>query len=329
MPTGMYIRTKDMYTSRANRVPWNKGMIGIYSKETQVRMSLSHKGKPSPRKGVHLSAETRKKLSIAHKGQHAWNKGLKGIHLSPESEFKKGVINVKAIETRKRLYAEGKIAPWNKGKKGIFSDSTIEKMRIAKLGRPLSEGHRAKIRSSLIGGNSKSFKNGHVSWNTNKKGIHLSPSSEFEKGANPWNKGKPSSQIAWNKGKTGIFSEETLRKIGMASKGRYPTWETRQKMIQARSRIVIPYKDTKIEVILQNALNTLGIEFRKHVPIRLSDKTYHQVDIFIDPNICIEADGDYWHSRPKTKVRDEFINKELNSMHYLLYRFTESEIRAK
>lgn len=329
MPTGVYTRTKEMYASRRNKIPWNRGRVNIYSIETKTKMSLSHKGKPGPRRGVHLSVETRKKLSIAHMGQLVWNKGLKGIHLNPEFEFKKGVRNVKAIEARRRLCAEGVIVPWNKGKKGVFSGATIEKMRAAKIGKSLSAEHKMKIKNSTIGGNSTSFKDGHKSWNTDKKGIHLSPLSEFKRGFSPWNKNKSGLQVAWNKGKTGIYSEETLRKIGMASKGRHPTLETRQKMILARSKMIIPYKDTKIELILQNALKDLGIEFKKHVPIRLSDGTYHQVDIFIEPNICAEADGDYWHSRPKTKVRDEFINKELYRMHYILYRFTEREILAK
>ena len=49
-----------------------------------------------------LSEETKRKISEAvkknppsttyKKGHETWNKNLKGIHLSPESEFKKGII---------------------------------------------------------------------------------------------------------------------------------------------------------------------------------------------------------------------------------------------
>lgn len=42
--------------------------VGKHSTESKKKMSLAHKGKPSARKGVSLSAETKKKISEAHKG---------------------------------------------------------------------------------------------------------------------------------------------------------------------------------------------------------------------------------------------------------------------
>ena len=50
--------------------------------------------------GTKHSEEAKKKIREARKrqGNNVWIKGKKGIHLSPESEFKKGTI------------------PWNKGK---------------------------------------------------------------------------------------------------------------------------------------------------------------------------------------------------------------------
>ena len=79
----------------------------------------------------------------------------------------------------------------------------------------------------------------------------------------------------WNKGKTGIYTEETLQKIK-----------------DARAKQVLPVKDTKPEKDLQKILNDKGIEFEKHKPI------LGQPDIFIEPNICIFVDGDYWHANP-------------------------------
>lgn len=46
------------------------------------------------------------------------------------------------------------------------------------------------------------------------------------------NKGRRG-QIAWNKGKHGIYSKETLRKIGLASLGRKHTPETKKKISEA------------------------------------------------------------------------------------------------
>ena len=39
------------------------------------------------------------------------------------------------------------------------------------------------------------FVKGNIPWNKDKKGIHLSPDTEFKKGFTPWNKGKKISQL--------------------------------------------------------------------------------------------------------------------------------------
>jgi len=43
--------------------------------------------------------------------------------------------------------------------------------------------------------------------------------------------------------------------------------------------------------------------------------------------IAIEADGDYWHSIPKAKERDQRKNDYLAMLGWKLFRFTETEIR--
>lgn len=87
---------------------------------------------------------------MAKKGHIPWNRGKKGIHLSPKSEFKKG------------------FTPWNKGVKGL---------QIA-----WNKGTRGVIKP-----NSGSFQKDSMPWNKNKKGIHLSRKSEFKKGQIPAN----------------------------------------------------------------------------------------------------------------------------------------------
>ena len=46
-----------------------------HSEESKKKMSESHKGKPSHRKGEQLSEETKKKISEANKGKTPPNKG--------------------------------------------------------------------------------------------------------------------------------------------------------------------------------------------------------------------------------------------------------------
>ena len=75
------------------------------------------------------------------KGNIPWNKGIEGIHLSPESEFKEGLI------------------PWNKDKKNPYLKSTIEAMSKAKKGLHISKDTE--------------FKKGFTPWNKGLKGCYI------------------------------------------------------------------------------------------------------------------------------------------------------------
>lgn len=63
-----------------SRTPWNKGKIGIFSKESRKRMSESHKGK-------HLSEKTRLKMSESHKGILPWNTGKPSLKRKKVSKY--------------------------------------------------------------------------------------------------------------------------------------------------------------------------------------------------------------------------------------------------
>lgn len=82
------------------------------------------------------------------------------------------------------------------------------------------------------------------------------------------------------------------------------------------------YKNTSIEIELQEELRERGIEFITH------NNICGHPDIFIRPNICIFADGDYYHGpkRPDNQDRDLRVNQELESKGYKVYRFWEHEI---
>lgn len=96
------------------------------------------------------------------------------------------------------------------------------------------------------------------------------------------------------------------------------------------------FKNTKIELFIQEALFKKNIRFEKHKNIR------GLPDIFIEPNICIFADGDYWHGNPNKYKDDDIIggripakykwgkDKEvtdfLTNNGYIVLRFWEHDI---
>ena len=83
----------------------------------------------------------------------------------------------------------------------------------------------------------------------------------------------------------------------------------------------IPVKDTLPERILQKVLKKNRIIFEKHKAI------LGQPDLFVKPNICIFADGDYWHRLPGRQKRDKYVTQELTKQGYKVLRFWECDIK--
>lgn len=115
MQVGKYIRTNEirrkMSLSAKGRIPWNRGLKGV-----QVAWN---KGKPSnPESNLKQSMSMKKRYA---EGMKVWNAGLKGMRLSPASEFKKGRV------------------PWNKGKKGIYNREYIKKLKESHTGKVLNK----------------------------------------------------------------------------------------------------------------------------------------------------------------------------------------------
>jgi len=84
-------------------------------------------------------------------------------------------------------------------------------------------------------------------------------------------------------------------------------------------------KDTKIESILEKWLIEQCIDYTKQFFIRV-DSLRTIVDFFIQPNICLYADGDYWHGFEKAKLKDKRQTSILSENGYVVIRLTESEI---
>jgi len=271
-----------------------------------------------------LSAETRRKMSESRKGKRLGKDNpMFGKHHS--------------VETRRKMSED------RKGEKHpMYGTHPSEESR-----RKMSASHKGK----QLGKDNPMFGKHPTPWN---RGI---PRTEEEKKKmSESSKGIP----AWNKGKTGIYSEETIRKMSEARKGKTagkdnPMYgkehlpETRRKISEKRLEQVFPTKDSKFELAVQDQLREKGIKFEKHKKIK------GQPDIFIKPNLCILLDGDFHHANPskysndfviwrkrisKSSRRhvqeitakmiwekDELVNKELRSKGYEIIRIWHSEFK--
>ena len=79
---------------------------------------------------------------------------------------------------------------------------------------------------------------------------------------------------------------------------------------------------TSIEIVVQRALNQLGIKHEVHKVIG-----HLTVDIYIpEPNLVVECDGNYWHSLPGQKHKDIKRDYWLRSQEYRVVRIWEKEI---
>jgi len=221
------------------------------------KLSLSHLGLPSPRKGCVLSELTKKKISLSKKGQPSNRKGCR-LSLTTKRKI--------AISLQK-----------------YFSDPLIRKA--------VSERTKQAMLSEIVREKIKSARRLQVS---PMKGRHLSIDA------------KNKIRVAL-KGRR--LSDETKRKISDKIKAVRHTWESSSN-----------FKNTSIELKMQAALRRRGLIFETQ------KKIFGQPDIFIAPNICVFADGDYWHGYPVGKRRDIEVSSRLEEEGYIIFRFWEHQI---
>lgn len=98
--------------------------------------------------------------------------------------------------------------------------------------------------------------------------------------------------VAWNKGKTNIYSKETIEKIRKGVINHVKTGRIRK---------------TKIEEKLDDFFSSEKLNYK--YSFILKDRQY---DFLLkDYNIIIEADGDFWHGNPKFYDDDDINKKNL------------------
>jgi len=110
---------------------------------------------------------------------------------------------------------------WNQAKQLVTKFDTAG-VPSKKRGKPLSDEQKIKLSNSCKGRPSPFKGRKH---NEDSK-IKIGP----PKGFVPWNKGTVGAQVAWNKGKSGIYSEEVLKKLSESAKS-YHTGRVRPKVI--------------------------------------------------------------------------------------------------
>ncbi len=169
-----------------------------------------------------------------------------------------------------------------------------------KKGQHFSEKHRKNIGKARLGKPSgmkdRKKENGNFPEQCGFR-IGNHPKSEFKKG-----EPLPKEVI--------IKRIETRKKNGWFKNPE----ETKKKIKAARAKQILPLKDTKIELKIQNFLKQLGIPFFTHKYIKI--KHGYRCDILIPSmNMVIEADGDYWHGNPTlypnpNNWQQEHINRD-------------------
>jgi very-short-patch-repair endonuclease len=229
----------------------------------------------------------------------------KGKHFSKKTEWKKGNKSWITGKTRKEypqlyggIWKKGNI-PWNKDKE--MSEETKKKMSLImkqKMNNP-------KTKEKLSIANKKRYANGEIlgfmKWKGKKLPEHI--------------------KLKMRKNHRKFNSEQSKQK--MRENHKIKNFGLRV----SRKYIVMPKKDTKIEVKIQNFLKDLNIEFFTHQYIKIEHG--YQCDIFIPSlNFIIECDGNYWHSYPTGTEIDNIRTKELIEKGFKVLRLWEHEINS-
>jgi hypothetical protein len=156
-----------------------------HSKDFKIKLALAYLGRSQWNKGIPCREETKQKISIANKGKIPWITGKK--HTKEALEKMRlahlGKSNPKTSETLKRLFAEGKRIPINKGKHigisleklnsrtiGFYGHHTTEvKLKISKAHKGTHPTKETIIRMSLAKLGNKARLGTHHSEETRKK----------------------------------------------------------------------------------------------------------------------------------------------------------------
>jgi len=271
---------------------------------------------------------------VFKKGYIPWNKGKVGISESTREKKRKAMLGNKHLlgyhhtdKTKKTISEKNSgINNANYGKpswsKGLTkeTDPRLKKVSEIMKCRIFTEEHRNNL---SIAGQGREFTEEHCA-NLSKaqsKFLQNHPEILIEQ----------SKRMKGQKYHLGFrHSDVTKQIIRECAIQQFQDPHQRELARLNRRKIIVPAKDSKPEIMLQIALSLHKISFEKHKAL------IGQPDIFIEPNICIFVDGDYWHANPikydsekkifgKFKAKDVWakdlrIIHELNNLGYQVIR---------
>jgi DNA mismatch endonuclease (patch repair protein) len=239
--------------------------------------------------------ETRPEILEKFRVSHLGQKGNKGWHHSPKTLE---VLRLQKLGHKRspESIEKMKITTKQRFPNGILSDEAKDSIRRKLIGHSVSAETRLKIRNSKLGSK--------------------------------------------------IHSEEHKRLLRERMKGNkyasVKTEEHRQKLIANRAKLVLPLHNTRPEKVVHDILDRLNVKYRTHVAFYLGNRHVHQVDVLIESGwITLEIDGCYWHQCPvcghvkgrngksceEIHLRDRFIEQQLKTLGYDVYRIWEHETK--
>lgn len=124
-----------------------------------------------------------------------------------------------------------------------------------------------------------------------------------------------------------IYTPERNSKISKALTGRKASSEhirkNREYQINHPNR---KFKDTSIELKIENLLKKNNIIYQKQVPLcKIAIVDF----LLLNNKLVIQCDGDYWHNRPGARERDEGQDKVLAQNGYTVIRLWEHDINNR
>jgi hypothetical protein len=217
--------------------------------------------------------------------------------------------------------------PWNKNKKGLQQAwnkgiKQWENKIPPTLGRHHTDEEKEKLRQAQL-------KNTARYW----KGKKMPEEAKLKMKEHHWSKNKEFKHPMLGKHHN-INSKKKMSIKKLRYLKEHP--EKLEELKEMGRQVIVPLRDTSIEIKIQNFLKELKIGFFTHQYIKDIENRYccdifipvqRNRDRFISQPIIIECDGNYWHSYPIDRDIDNIRTKELTEKGYKVIRLWESKIK--